>query len=196
MITLYSGTPGSGKSLHSAQIIYHRLRAGKAVICTFDVNLKVIKGKLKSIGHFTYADYNDLTIDFLKKYAQRYHKHGVEGQTLVIIDEAQLMFNPREFGRKDRLPWITFLTMHRHFGFDFIFISQFDRLLDRQIRYLIEYDYKHLKANNHPFLSLLPIKFFVCKKYWYSINEFLGSNAFLYNKKYASIYDSYLMQEP
>ena len=43
MITLYSGTPGSGKSLHVAQKIYNWLRSGKYyVIANFEINRDLV----------------------------------------------------------------------------------------------------------------------------------------------------------
>lgn len=48
MIYLYSGTPGSGKSLHVARDIYYRLNKSKNprnVIANFMINDKMIKSK-------------------------------------------------------------------------------------------------------------------------------------------------------
>ena len=47
MIRLYSGTPGSGKSLHVAEKIYNRLSAGKPVVCNFAINEKWLAKKPK-----------------------------------------------------------------------------------------------------------------------------------------------------
>lgn len=43
MISLYSGTPGSGKSLHIAQRVYHGLRYGRTTVCNFEINLDNVK---------------------------------------------------------------------------------------------------------------------------------------------------------
>ena len=139
MIYFYSGTPGSGKSLHVAIDIFRKLRFKKNVIATFPINISMVsnKGKRK-IGNFVYKDVSELTVQFLFDYALEHHVIGKEGQTLVVIDECQILFNPREFGKKDRLQWITFFTQHRKLGYNFILISQFDRLVDRQIRFLFE----------------------------------------------------------
>lgn len=193
MISLYSGTPGSGKSLHVAEKIYYRLLSRNDVIATFNINLDVIskKGKRK-IGKFVCQDYSNLTVKWLIDYAKNNHKIGKESQTLVVIDECQIIFNPREFNRTDRLQWITFFTQHRKLGYDFILITQFDRLIDRQIRSLIEYEYKHLKANNNGFLgAILPFSMFSVRKYWYCVRELISSEVFLYKRKYGELYDSY-----
>ena len=49
MILLYSGTPGSGKSLHVAERLYHLLRAGRPVICNFNINLNRIPPKRRDL---------------------------------------------------------------------------------------------------------------------------------------------------
>lgn len=193
MIKLYSGTPGSGKSLHVAQDIYYRLRAGKDVIASFPVKLDLISenGK-KKLGKFVYKDYSELTVDFLVDYARKNHKLGIEGQTLVVIDECQIIFNPRQFDRGDRLNWITFFTQHRKLGYDFVLITQFDRLIDKQIRSLIEFEYKHIKNNNNGFIGfLLPFALFSYVKYWYCVKQQIDASLFFYRKKFADIYDSY-----
>ncbi len=195
MIQLYSGTPGSGKSLHVARDILFRLRTmKKSVIATFPINVDLVskKGK-KSIGEFLYKDISEITTDFLISYALKNHKLGTEGQTLVIIDECQIIFNPREFSRSDRLKWITFFTQHRKLGFHFVLISQFDRLIDRQIRCLLEYNVIHRKINNFGFAWMLPFKFFIAINKWYGANQKSGIEFFTYRKKYGKMYDSFMM---
>lgn len=193
MISLYTGTPGSGKSLHAAQQIYYRLLSKNAVISTFEINTEVVskKGK-KRIGKYIHKPIEDISVEFLKEYAAENHKVGKESQTLVLIDECQLIFNSRMFQQKDRLEWIYFFTQHRKYGFDFILITQFDRLIDRQIRCLIEFEYKHLKMNHKGLIGmLLPFALFSVKKYWYAINEFMDGTAFFYSKKIASMYNTF-----
>ena len=46
MITLYSGTPGSGKSLHMAEVLYYRVKNYNGVVIgNFDLNVNNIKKK-------------------------------------------------------------------------------------------------------------------------------------------------------
>ena len=48
MITLYSGTPGAGKSLHLAEVLYYRVKNYKGVVIgNFDLNTGNIKGRHK-----------------------------------------------------------------------------------------------------------------------------------------------------
>lgn len=202
MIWLYSGTPGSGKSLHTAKDIMTKLRRGQRVIANFPINIDVVKGtgllkhKIKS-DNFVYKDNPELTVDFLVKFAKEHHKKGKEAQTLLVIDECSVIFNPREYARKDRMNWIKFMQHHRKMGYNIILISQNDKLIDKQMRSFIEYDVKHRKANNYGaigmFFSIMQIKLFVAVEYWYGVKEKCSINFFTYKKIYSKLYDSYKM---
>ena len=147
MIYLYSGTPGSGKSLHQAKDIYHWIRRGRCCICNFDIDVTKIP---KAKGQFIYLDNEYLRPETLIKFSKVYFKDHPfhEGRLRLYIDECQLLFNAREwqsFGRKE---WLSFFTQHRKYGYDIFLIAQFDRMVDRQIRSLIEYEIIHRKASN------------------------------------------------
>lgn len=190
MIYLYSGTPGSGKSLHCARDMYIRLRRSKYpnVIANFDIN----RSMLKKQSNFIYKDNSELTVDFLVNYAINNHIKGVENQTLVIVDECQVLWNSREWqNNSNRLDWIKFFTQHRKFGYNFICITQNDRMVDRQIRALFEYEVKHRKVNNFKIGRLFPLPLFCAINYWYGVNERLGCEFFIYRKKWSKFYDSY-----
>lgn len=197
MIWFYSGTPGSGKSLDVARLMLLKLRHGQPIISTVNIDLDFVgkSGKIKKIGKFTYIPITEINPEWLYRYAYKNHRKGKESQTLVILDECQLIFNPREFGRSGRLEWINFFTQHRHLGYDFILVSQFDRLIDRQIRSLFEYEVKHRKINNFKWLWILPFKVFVRITVWYGMKEKINSEFFIYNKKYSKVYDSFAMFE-
>lgn len=193
MIYLYSGTPGSGKSLHVARDIYFRLRYGRYrnVIANFPINLRMIKGENGKDYNFIYRDNSELTVSFLIDYALKNHRIGIEGQCLVVIDEAQVLFNARDWNLKNRMEWVKFFTQHRKFGYNFILIAQFDRMLDRQIRSLIEYEVKHRKVNNFKIGRLIPFPLFVAVTYWYGVREKIDTEFFIYRRKWSKFYDSF-----
>ena len=89
-ISLYTGTPGSGKSFHAAKDIEHRMRRGGTLICNFPVNTGFVK---KCRAQVEYWDNSELTAERLVAYALEHHKIGKEGQALVVIDECQIIFN-------------------------------------------------------------------------------------------------------
>ncbi len=195
MIYFYSGTPGSGKSLHVARDIYYRLNRNKKypnVIANFMINEKMIKNKK---ARFVYKDNSDLTVSFLLNYAFENHKQGVENQTLVVVDEASVIWNAREWQKGEtshnRMDWLKFFVQHRKLGYNFIIISQTDRQIDRQIRSLFEYEIKHRKVNNFKIGKLIPFPMFACVSYWYGVKERLGVEFFTYRRKWGKFYDSY-----
>lgn len=89
MIYLYSGTPGSGKSLHQANDIYWKIHNGKTVIANFEINLEVIKGNKQKMGEFYYISNDILRPELLIKYSQIYFKtHKFkEGAITLFIEE-------------------------------------------------------------------------------------------------------------
>lgn len=106
-ISLYSGTPGSYKSYHATAEIISWLRSGNNVIANFPVNTENYF-KRKKIGSFTFVPNSKLTVNYLLDYAKLHHKPSRKAQTLVVIDEASIMFNARQFDKKDRMEWVNF----------------------------------------------------------------------------------------
>lgn len=199
MIFLYSGTPGSGKSLHVAERLYHLLRAGRPTVCNFPINLNRIPKKKREL--FCYKSNLEITPDFLIEFSREHFKGKKvkESSLLLVIDECQLMFNARDWSKSGRDKWLSFFTLHRHYGYDIILIAQFDRMIDRQIRSLIEYEYIHRKVSNFGLRGMLLCavmlspKLFVSVKVWYPMKEKVSSEFFKCKRKYYSLYDTYLM---
>lgn len=200
MIVLYSGTPGSGKSLDCARTIYNWCRRKKPIICNFPVNVDNIKirGK-KDIRYIPNTELNpDLLVEIAKEYFKG--KQIKEDSLLLVIDEAQLLFNARDWSAKGRERWNWFFTMHRHFGYFIILCAQFDRMIDRQVRSLIEYEYIHRKVKNSgwkgwliSFMMLSPLNLFVKVRIWYPMKERVDAEFYKAIPKYYRIYDTFEM---
>ena len=197
MIYLYSGTPGSGKSLHTARVIYYTLYRNKPVICNFAINTSYVKHP----DQFMFMDNTALSPDKLMDFSRVYFAGNPvkEGEILLVIDECQMLFNARQWDKKDRESWNKFFQIHRHFGYDIILVAQFDRMIDRQIRSLIEYEQIHRKVSNFgikgKFLCalLLSPHLFVSVKVWYPMHETVDSEFFRAKKKYYRLYDTYML---
>lgn len=186
MITCYTGTNGSGKSLHTMRKIYYNAKK-RNIITNFPVKLPYSTSK-----DITYMPNNQLTPLSLLEYAKKNHVQGKESQTLVIIDEAQIIFNCRDFKAFGRDKWLVFFPQHRKLGFDFILITPFIRSLDRQIRELTEYEIKHRKLNRYKIFQYLHIPLFIAITEWTACrNVVLEKEVFKYNKKFANMYDTY-----
>ena len=118
MIYLYSGTPGSGKSLHTADKLYWRLRAGKPVIANFAFRWQDC-GKNP---HYLYINNMDLTperlINFSRNWFSCHRFH--EGAITLVIDESQILFNSRDWNAAGRGDWLSNYTQLRNYGYEVI----------------------------------------------------------------------------
>lgn len=194
MIFLYSGTPGSGKSLHQADRIYYHLKFNRPVIANYEINTSLFKKKVP----FLFIPNNELKPDKLIEISKEYFKNHrfKEGALSLYIDECQLLFNAREWAQSGRQEWLSFFTQHRKYGYDIYLVAQFDRMIDRQIRSLIEYEYVHRKVSNFgkfgKVINLLTGGgLFVSVEVWYPLHEVIGHEFFHYKKLYGKLYNSY-----
>ncbi len=196
MISCYTGTPGSGKSLHAAIDIYWRLRNGRPVICNFDVN---IPERFSRRARFKFIENYELTPKLLMDYSRSFFgdKRPKEDSILLVIDEAQLLFDCRAWKGKERAGWTSFFTQHRKFGYKIILICQFIGMLDKQLRSVVEYEEIHRKVTNMGwrgwFLSALMLSphMFVSVRMWATLRERLSAEFFRYSKKYGQLYNTY-----
>lgn len=234
MIRFYSGTPGSGKSLHVASDIYRYIQNGKNVIANFEINDSIIKAKRgKTKGSFVYLNNYQLTenitytemqtdaygkIKYIEKYktpldalyyfSLNFHKRNEKGQilekqTLLVIDEAQIIFNSRSWQSRNRQEWVTFFTQHRKYGFEIIIISQFQTLIDKQIRGCFEFEVMHRKVMNYKSIGfilscLFGGNLFVAVEHLCSVRGKQGKTSTQFivgKKKYFDLYNSYKIFE-
>lgn len=194
MISLYSGTPGSGKSLNAAAKVRASLKWYRPVIGTFHINKECLYKNSKF--DYTYINIYDLQPKFLVDYARKNlpKKKNPEGSFLLVIDEAQRIFNSRSWNEGNRNEWITFFAEHRHLGYDIILISQNDRMLDRQIRALIEYNVIHRKMSQFGIIGKIFSLFtgqFVVVETWYPLKEKISATFFRGEKRLYNFYDSF-----
>lgn len=193
-IVLYSGVPGSGKSCHQAEDLIINLKfKNRLVIANYDINHKYIKH-----DNFLYIPNNLLSPGYLIWLADAWNEDHEfrEGSIKLYIDEAQILFNPRDWSRSDRRPWLNFFMQHRKYGFKVFLISQSSRMLDRQIRDLIETECIHRKYSSLGIKGSI-IGFLLGGNSYEAIYVFPALREKLYSethhaiKKYYSLYDSY-----
>lgn len=195
MVTLYSGTPGSGKSTHAAQTILDAVRKGVVVVANFEVNLSVLGSRA---GNFHYVPNSDLSVKWLRDFSSGVFggKRVREGGILLVVDEAQLLFNSMEWQKTYKDGWLSFFTQHRKYGYDIVLITQVDRMLNRQIRGIIEYEYIHRKVRNLGGFWGLFLSFFLGKFYavetWYQVRNLrTGGHAMFYSKQAFKLFDTF-----
>ena len=220
MIHYFTGKPGNGKSLHMAEIIYNSIRKGKNVIANFEINEDYFKKcKPEKLGKFIfepnfywlnsayksgYSARRYSYLDGLYNFANMYHKRNhkgqiIEGQSLLVIDECQELFNTRTWNRNDRLEWASFFRQHRKLGYEIYLISQDDKVIDKQIRAVLQFEYEHRALKNYKafgkILSMLAGgNLFICIKRNYSVkgkDSHINAKYFKGKKKFYNFYDSY-----
>lgn len=204
---LYTGTPGSGKSLdaaHDIRMALSKIRGvDQPVIANFDINTT----GLKRPQAFHFYENSELTPDLLTAFADDFwtsvDRPFSEDYLTLVLDECSILFNARSWmskgraGKNDsRMDWLEFLSQHRKYGYKIILISQSAKMIDNQFRMLCEYEINHRKVSNMgmagaaigaAFRGLL----FMRVKYLFQTNERLGMSLMLGNKRDMAIYDTY-----
>jgi zona occludens toxin (predicted ATPase) len=172
-----------------------RLKRGLPVIA----NYPLLPEKIPNSDLFHYWDNSEIEPSRLMDFSRHYfedHRFR-EDQILLVLDEVQLLHNSRLWSvDKSRMDWISFYSQHRKAAFSIILVAQFDKMVDRQIRSLIEYEYIHRKVSNFGvtgwLLSLLfGGKAHVCIQKYYPLNEKIGAQWFVARKRIFECYDSY-----
>ena len=156
---VYSGVPGSGKT-------YHAVRDMR--FCRYPVITNV---NVSGIPGVAVLPLEKITPKLLMAYATYYWQDHdlVENSLLLVIDEAQLLFNSRSWNDANRMDWLAFLSQHRKYGYRCIFIAQDIKMIDKQFRSLCEFDVRHTAASSISLftraLSLFGMRF-TCAKYY------------------------------
>lgn len=101
LISVYTGFPGSGKSLHAVSLIYAHVR-GRAYVCT-----NILLNGFRDNPYYIYHDFewfND--VQNVQRLAEQHLTDKI--QLLFVIDEAQVLFDSRAWSEKNRMPWNIF----------------------------------------------------------------------------------------
>lgn len=202
MILTFTGVPGGGKSLHAAQEILDAItKKGIPVIANFDVNRRKFEKvwlKRREQGTFYNIPNADLTPEMLVAFSKAHYKEHPfsENGILLIIDEAQLMFNARTWADESRADWVYFFTNSRHFGYRVILICQFVDMLDKQIRSVVEIEVKHRNMGNFglagKIISLcVGGRLFACVTYYMGLRQRIGVQYVFGRRHLYDFYNSY-----
>ncbi len=146
-LTYYYDDVGSGHTLKQVLTIlnddYYKIATIYNTIINRIVEAEAIKGfKYLLPVRTIYTNINALKIDFVRSlYDLLDDKERVDWRkapdgSIIVIDEIQLVEPYKQTKNKDD-PIIQDLTIHRHRGFDFYFITQSANLLHVQIKDLI-----------------------------------------------------------
>ncbi len=143
MIELYEGRLGGGKTYSAAVRLVDHVRRG-GIICT---NIELIWPAFKDYIRTSYGleAEDDQFIRLREEQVGLFHRFTPSGTAdlpvLVVIDEAHLTFNARDFAQTDKLyrETLTFLTQSRKVNTDIIFIAQSVLNMDKQFMRLVQF---------------------------------------------------------
>ena len=146
MIHLITGRPGHGKNIYALTFLEQQEfinydKETRTFSSTIDRPLFFIAFDGINIVDSTTAKYEDL--DDLPTDQENDNNSKFPDNSVIVIDEAH-RYSPKSTNKEGFTSFVSFLKIHRHFGFDFIFITQSQKDLNIDIRNLVE---NHFRVN-------------------------------------------------
>lgn len=136
MITLITGTPGTGKTAYVVSEL--EKITDRPIFVDGIPDLLLPHDVAPAVGEWVDVDHDES--------GATSHKWKLPANSIIVVDEAQRSFRPRPTGSK--VPeYVAALETHRHAGLDFWFITQHPSLLDVNIRRLVG---RHIHVRNTP----------------------------------------------
>jgi zona occludens toxin len=151
MILLFTGLPGSSKTLNTIKYVCEN-----DLFCVYEPdpnNAKASIIKVDSDGNklkrpVYYHNINELTLPWIKMTDDEAKQpHLIEPGAVIIYDECQDLFPVLANSKAGQSPeHYTYMNRHRHNGHDVIFVTQHPKNLNTQLRRLVNL-HVHLKRN-------------------------------------------------
>jgi len=146
MIHLITGRPGHGKNIYALTFLEQQEfinydKETRTFSSTIDRPLFFIAFDGINIVDSTTAKYEDL--DDLPTDQENDNNSKFPDNSVIVIDEAH-RYSPKSTNKEGFTSFVSFLKIHRHYGFDFIFITQSQKDLNIDIRNLVE---NHFRVN-------------------------------------------------
>ncbi len=204
MIAFVTGQPGAGKTFYAVRLMVQALREGKYVA----TNVEMVQGWEDQAARFFSA--SSLKPGARNRRTVRYRKaayvaHGLpelsrlrlpgtgESRGIVVLDEAHLWLNTRDWRDSDRKQAIAWFTQHRKLGWDVYLISQYAESVDRQVRALAEYEItlRNLKRARFFGVPVSPVNLFLALWFWNGHHRLLHKREmYRLDRKLASLYET------
>lgn len=144
---MVTGLPGSGKSLLAIEMIKANAESD---------NPRPVFTNIKGIDHKALRTFELTNEDIPNIRGDNYPKGSV-----FVIDEAQEVFPPMAAGSK-KTPIISLFETRRHYGYDFVIVTQHPMLVHKNIRLLISNHYHNVRPFGVDYRKVLQ---------WSSVNE-------------------------
>lgn len=203
MIEAYTGTPGSGKTYHAVYDIWNALKYGRPVVSNIPLDLpkKYLGKKDYEWKNWRFEETYNITPQKLYNIShniqeQKGFKRVPEDYILLVIDEAQLVFNCRDWQAAGRQMWLSFFQQHRKLGYHVILVTQMSKMLDRHMQGLLEYEIVHRKFSNFGWrgwlvsLMMFSPTMFSAMRVWACMNTRIDAKVFRYSRRIARLYDT------
>lgn len=151
MITVVTGTPGSGKSCYGVVSMLDKLASGGMVATNIAVDRRFFRvaarrnpSNLVSPRRYAHAldriERSFAQIDQPEQMRLIWPRDQREGSTLIVVDESYGVLDGRDYRGAERKAWIDWLTQHRKLGVDVMFICQHVEMLDVNVRRLAQFE--------------------------------------------------------
>jgi len=140
MIEMFDGRPGSYKSYTALRRAMKYLASGGVVCTNIEICPDAVKARLLKVYGWEWGEgqYVKLTGDNITSFFKHTPKGDESSPTLVIIDEAHIWLNARDWNSQSR-ELLDFFTVSRHENTDVIMITQHADNVDKQVRRLVQY---------------------------------------------------------
>jgi zona occludens toxin (predicted ATPase) len=156
-ISLISGLPGTGKTLSGIKrFLLPALKECRKVYTNID-GIQLLKTAL-----YLGAELQDLEklLIHTEKFSTKLLIENIDANSLVIIDEAQVYWNNRDYASDENKKLLPFLQKHRHYGLDIVFLTQNIDQLDIGIRRLCQVHYRLNTLTNMGLSKVIKVKVF------------------------------------
>lgn len=197
MIELYEGRLGGGKTYSAVVRIVDHLRRGGLVATNVELKWERI---VEYVGQrFGVVVESDQLIRLEDEQIGLFHRHTPSGTpglpVLIVIDEAHLNFNSRDYAKTDKLyrETLTFLTQSRKVHTDVIFISQSVLNMDKQFMRLVQFiwRFRDLSKWKIPGLGInWPINQILCVQFDYDGRTVLQRQFINKDKRVFELYET------
>lgn len=201
MIEIVEGVGvGAGKSYYTATRILCHLAAGGSVYASTTFGLIWEEAKRLGMERFGVIFEDGQYSVFAQEDIPRLHEVTPCGTddspVLVIVDEAHIELNSRDWADRNKRPFFNWLTQSRHQNTDVIFISQAAANMDKQIGRLATriIRMRNLVGWSIPGIGKWPLKQFVIGTYDRDGKTLQNRRFVSHDKGIFSIYDSKVMR--
>jgi hypothetical protein len=197
MIECYEGRLGGGKTYSATVRIVDHLRRGGLVATNVELRWERVVAYVAD--RFGVVVEPDQLIKLVDEQIGLFHRFTPSGTpqlpVLIVIDEAHLNFNSRDYAKTDKLyrETLTFLTQSRKVHTDVVFISQSVLNMDKQFMRLVQFiwRFRDLSKWKIPGLGIKwPINQILCVQFDYDGRTVLQRQFINKDKRVFDLYET------